>query len=78
MWNICHQMNNFIETLPHSHYEGVIGYELAQRVGKAHIKKGKLDENSFHKELKPAEPMWVWSKGEQSMISFSQKELWEI
>ena len=76
--DICHQMNNYIETLPNAHYEGVIGYELAQRIGKEHIVKGsKLDDNSFHKELKPAEPMWVWSKGKQDPITFSQKELWE-
>lgn len=77
--DICHQMNNFIETLPNSHYEGVIGYELAQRIGKEHIVKGsKLDKNSFHKEKKPAEPMWVWSKGKQEPISFTEKEIWEF
>lgn len=79
--DICHQMNNFIETLPNAKYEGVIGYELAQRMGKDQKgSTGMLSELNGDVDLsvKPAEPMWVWSKGEQDPISFAPKELWEL
>ena len=78
--DICHQMNNFIETLPNAHYEGVIGYELAQRMGKDQKgSTGTLNSlNGIDLDRKPAEPMWVWSKGKQEPISFTPKELWEV
>lgn len=79
--NICHQMNNFIETLPNAHYEGVIGYELAQRMGKGQRgnTKGTLNllNGDGQEGDKPAEPMWIWSKGKQEPISFVKQEVWE-
>jgi len=79
--DICHQMNNFIETLPNAHYEGVLGYELAQRMGSDQKgSTGTLSQLNGEVDLnvKPAEPMWVWSKGKQEPLSFKRKELWEM
>ena len=73
-------MNNFIETLPDAHYEGVIGYELAQRMGKDQKgSTGTLNSlNGIDLNQKPAEPMWVWSKGKQSLLQFEEKDFWEM
>lgn len=78
--DICHQMNNYIETLPDAHYEGVIGYELAQRMGKDQKgSTGTLNSlNGIDLDQKPAEPMWVWSKGKQPLLEFREKDFWEM
>jgi 16S rRNA G966 N2-methylase RsmD len=50
---ICDPMNDFIKTLPQSHYYGAIGYQMHKRPNSGALKD---------KEGVFCEPMWVWEK----------------
>ena len=48
---ICDPMNNFINTLPNSYYQGTIGYQMAKRPNSKSVKAGIF-----------CEPIWWWKK----------------
>ena len=60
---ICDPMNDFIGSLPGSHYCGCLGLRIVKRPGKNSI-RGNDDRDS-----KAIEPMWVWKKNDDRPLA---------
>ena len=56
-------MNDFIGSLPGSHYCGCLGLRIVKRPGKNSI-RGNDDRDS-----KAIEPMWVWKKNDDRPLA---------
>ena len=65
---LCVPMIEFMKTMPNAHYEGVIGYQIAQR------KTGKSIRETLKTPM--AEPIWVWCKGKADKPLFLQEDPW--
>lgn len=65
---LCIPMLEFMKKMPNANYEGVIGYQIAQR----------KTSRATRSELKTpmAEPIWVWCKGKADKPLFLQEDPW--
>jgi hypothetical protein len=69
---ICDPMNDFLDTLKDSEYQGCIGYEMAKRPNCIGVGTAKVTEEANRnpeyilpeKEGLFGEPIWIWKKYE--------------